>query len=417
MTEACKGLFNANSPIGDGKGAVLDDGSGVTVGVDDDTQVASIVFVKPWEKAKFSVTVSAPVSEGTGRATFVGFDGIGDTQKVKVEYSYFRWPRFSLFRLFQDSSDAFPGGELLDTFKKTQVLVCERQAVWLANAKRESEQGESWSTSLKALSEDAAKLDLPTQEQILEYYVKNAAGGLTAGAGETTAADTKVQKLIQDTDANESICQRMRVDVPYDPSMELYERGVVSKLDLTGGQSRIAMFSGNAAVGRKDFSFIDRGQAEAGVISKVSEEEAPWSVGLRMGFVYLTEELEAELAKALVLSANLERSYEPADEVDVCSPVLGELSSCESISLGDPEPVDSYVISLEYRSKMQKMAYAIRAFYRGVDSKEDDYGIELPIYFLRNTAGGFQGGIALGWRDQDDNGSVSIFVGKSFGIL
>ncbi|MGI8497619.1 MAG: hypothetical protein ACR2OG_08580, partial [Gemmatimonadaceae bacterium] len=43
-------------------------------------------------------------------------------------------------------------------------------------------------------------------------------------------------------------------------------------------------------------------------------------------------------------------------------------------------------------------------------------GYELPLYFIRNNAGGLAGGISLGWRTDRRELSATAFVGEVLGI-
>jgi hypothetical protein len=63
------------------------------------------------------------------------------------------------------------------------------------------------------------------------------------------------------------------------------------------------------------------------------------------------------------------------------------------------------------------MGLAVRGFYRSNDGKPDDYGFEVPLYFLSNKDGNFQGGVTFGWRDQADDITLAVFVGRKFEIF
>jgi hypothetical protein len=60
------------------------------------------------------------------------------------------------------------------------------------------------------------------------------------------------------------------------------------------------------------------------------------------------------------------------------------------------------------------VAAALTATY---DFEKNTTGIELPIYFVANDKGALAGGIRFGWRDDTDDVTVGLFVGKAFSVL
>jgi hypothetical protein len=48
------------------------------------------------------------------------------------------------------------------------------------------------------------------------------------------------------------------------------------------------------------------------------------------------------------------------------------------------------------------------------DFKSDVFGIDVPLFLVRNKEKQLSGGIRLGWRDDTDAFSAGVFVGKAF---
>ena len=418
--EACWERFNASLDVGDNSGTALDNSSRVVVGVDDKSQIASIRFAKPWLSGKLSATVSAAVDKDTGNAEFLGLsEGLG-AEQLKVEYNYISWPEFPLFSLaLEKEKAAYKGGQLLDQRKRFQVTYCVA-AQQLAREARDAGEFASWNVANhQAVLEKLEGADLPTFPEIDSYFSATVSGGPanTNRTEDQEKSDAKVQAIIRQFENEESLCSLLE---PLFPEGSLHEQ---LNLPESVFKSRALVWGINGTVGRKDFSFLDRDQLMTdGTVGKTSSEKLPASIGARFGWLFLSESIEREPVASLTLSYNRERTYDAADDLTFCEPVDGlesidGLQSCSEIPGAAPAESESDLLVVEYRQKYTKLGLAIRGFYRGNDSKKDDFGFEVPIYFLGDEKGALQGGLAFGWRDQgEDNVTLAIFVGKKFDL-
>jgi hypothetical protein len=109
-------------------------------------------------------------------------------------------------------------------------------------------------------------------------------------------------------------------------------------------------------------------------------------------------------------------AYQGAPETEVCSPLTGTLSlQCGKRVLRAPFRQASEIIGGEVR-KFFNSRFAITARLNH-DLKDDVTGLEVPLYFVRNSDGGLTGGISIGWRSDTDAVIASAFVGQVLALI
>lgn len=427
VSEDCKDLYAVSSNVPDLEGTTLADDSALVVNVDDKTQTASIQLNFPRLRHKTSITFTGAVEKDTGNAAFIGSSGLNDAASVKLEYSYIHWPVLSVYNLYPDeSAGSFSGDGLLQEWNHERVGMCAKAAVALRSAAMASQRGGRWTAESQQLYEDVKKFDPPTPEQVDEHYSRYALGEPVGSMGDLTEeelkTDEQVGKLRSEFDKEDfGLCGRL---AKQNAPEHWYTTGLVTRRNLAGGQ-RAAFFAGaSATLGRKEFSFFDRQQAVAGMLEKTSEHEGPWKAGIHFGWLFLADRDDREAQSSLIITASQATSYDSADAAQYCQPVEGlegvtGLGSCQTLSLGGPKGVDSLIYGLEYRAAHENFGVAVRAFYQDIEGKPDDYGVEVPIFLWlgkkdKDEKRRFQGGISFGWRDQDDDLSVAVFVGRKF---
>lgn len=403
------------------RGAVLDDDSAVVVGVDEDTATASLQLTKAWRRHKLAATVSTPVNKETGNATFLGSDGQTDATKLKVEHSYIWWPQFELYNLYErEATGAFAGKELLEQHIDRQARVCLALAERLRQARSSGLPAGTWNERFEPLSQKV--VDFPTVEEVGRYLSVNP---LTLDEAEAKRlADLpwfqKSQKFVRELGDGTGPCPEL-----VDLAGPLNRIGILPRAGLLPPNAeRHAWFVGTqSTIGRKDFAFLDRAKFDStGEVKTTSDREAPWSVGGRVGLIFLTETIEDVPESALILSVSREQGFKAADQLTFCQDAddLVPLESCKTFAGAPPGGEDATLVSVEYRMAGRKVSWSPRAYYRSFDSdakSEDELGVEVPIWFLTNKDGGFQGGLVLGWSDQDDDGSIAVFVGRKFSVF
>lgn len=161
---------------------------------------------------------------------------------------------------------------------------------------------------------------------------------------------------------------------------------------------------GNVALGREKFKYVNVPDLTAR-----TESHNSWSVTATGGV--LTE-------GGILWAAHYthEVAYQAGDQAQVCSPVgsAGSLQ-CANKVIGAPARDASEIIGGETR-KFFGTRFAINPRLN-VDLREKTTGVEVPLYFLRNSEGGLTGGVSVGWRSDNKELTVSAFVGQVLGLI
>lgn len=167
------------------------------------------------------------------------------------------------------------------------------------------------------------------------------------------------------------------------------------------------VLSGGIEAGRQVFRFAD-----ASTLADSQEELHPRSFEFGIG----TYKPGGLLSGLWGLSYKNQRSYEAAEEMDLCVPFgAADALRCRSLVVGAPAEQRRSIVTGEHR-RFVSSAFAVnpRLHY---DFEKSDFAVEVPVYFLRNVDGGLTGGLALGWRSDVDELIAQVFVGPVLGVL
>jgi hypothetical protein len=165
-----------------------------------------------------------------------------------------------------------------------------------------------------------------------------------------------------------------------------------------------ALFGARYKFGRKDFDYLN-----STTLSPESETHTNWS--LAVGTAVLT-------SGNWLLGAGYRREQRysaGADPLQLCVPLTGtDAATCSEATLAAPILAKVNQVYGEVRKFFGPIAVSPR-FSR--DLTRDITGIEVPLYFLRNSDGGFTGGVRVGWRSDTKSYTVVAFVGQVLGLL
>ena len=104
-----------------------------------------------------------------------------------------------------------------------------------------------------------------------------------------------------------------------------------------------------------------------------------------------------------------------SNPIDLCLPLnAGGATVCTEAVLGAPVRREGNQVFAELRKFFGPVAMSPRLTR---DFTKDVTGVELPVYFLQNTDGGFTGGVRVGWRSDKRGMTVVGFVGQVLGLL
>jgi hypothetical protein len=116
------------------------------------------------------------------------------------------------------------------------------------------------------------------------------------------------------------------------------------------------------------------------------------------------------------ISAAIERVFEGAIAGQVCGPIEGTtLTTCKTIARSGPTHDDNEIVSVEARHYITD-AIAIQPRVSH-DFADDINAAEVTLYLFANKDKGLNGGLRLGYREDDDQPSLIVFIGVPFNLF
>jgi hypothetical protein len=107
-----------------------------------------------------------------------------------------------------------------------------------------------------------------------------------------------------------------------------------------------------------------------------------------------------------------ESAYKPQDPANICVPVPDSAATqCKTLAVGEPKHQKNLIVSLEARTFLGTRAGFIpRVHY---EFKKRDVSIEVPIFFLHDADGAFNGGLTFAWQPEAKGSafSANFFIG------
>jgi hypothetical protein len=172
-----------------------------------------------------------------------------------------------------------------------------------------------------------------------------------------------------------------------------------------------------AAVGVKDFKFLD-----PMTLAKGQSRKTQWSAS-----VFYNQYLRHSKT-AITFSIGYERAYKEADKETFCPAAsAGNPVRCVT-GAGAPPTRDESLkfaagIRHQFMSKGKLLPLAIAPLVT-YDALDDEWGVDLPVYFLSDSTGNLTGGMRLGYLNEKDQSgrrkddiTLGLFVGLSFSLF
>lgn len=154
-------------------------------------------------------------------------------------------------------------------------------------------------------------------------------------------------------------------------------------------------------VGREVFDYFQPN------LEKAKETEIPWGAKVYLGFV--PRGTEAFIA----FGAEWQQSYQADPPQTACTNSSDPILTCATGSLAAPSSKIKHIFTVEARGELLGVGMALKMSH---DRRNDESGVDLPIYFIRNGGGQISGGIRAGWTSTDDF-NFGVFVGTPLAIL
>jgi hypothetical protein len=165
------------------------------------------------------------------------------------------------------------------------------------------------------------------------------------------------------------------------------------------------IFGPMAKVGHQKFEFID-----STTLAKRSGNETPWSAGAFVAYY------EANLNAVFTLTGQYQDSYKDASTGTIC-PAPGGSSTpvvCVTGAVNGPKETKKKLLSFDARRDFGFAGIGVMSTY---DFAENVFGVEVPVYFIKDKDGKFNAGVKGGWRTDTHEFTGSVVVSSTFGIF
>lgn len=112
--------------------------------------------------------------------------------------------------------------------------------------------------------------------------------------------------------------------------------------------------------------------------------------------------------RALTLSLAREKRYQEADEKTLCSSVDDNFLECKTAPGTSPRGKYSSVLGFSFKQWRNNHGFAFRLKHNNTTSTT---GIEVPIYFVPDSANQWGGGVKFSWDDDSKDVNAAFFIG------
>ena len=175
-------------------------------------------------------------------------------------------------------------------------------------------------------------------------------------------------------------------------------------LQAQWGGSWVTMVRSAVSVGTEEFEFFD-----ATTFAESDSDETEWSASVGFAWVNIVRRM------SVGVGYRRESVYEPNTETTLCSSTpVADVLECETGSLGGPVKKEKDLATVQLDLLRSRWALTSLLTY---DFESDDYGIELPLYLLRDENAAWTGGVSVGWTSEERDVTVQIFVGVPFSLF
>lgn len=163
----------------------------------------------------------------------------------------------------------------------------------------------------------------------------------------------------------------------------------------------VSRFKVDLTVGSEEFKFL-----ESDLTTEEKANETEWAFGLGWQWVNFVERY------SISAKYRREKSYDASNKVSVCSDTtVQNIKTCKNTAISGPTDQTKNIGSIGLHIMRNKWALSPVFTY---DFEDDEHGIEIPIYFIRNATQSLNGGLSFGWTSEEEDLTAQIFIGVPF---
>ncbi|RSU56520.1 hypothetical protein DAH51_12830 [Sphingobium yanoikuyae] len=193
-------------------------------------------------------------------------------------------------------------------------------------------------------------------------------------------------------------------------SFNLSRYSATSRDAPKGFQSTAWQFGGEVSIGMNQFHYRDPVS-----LAKHSDWKPQLGIGGFLAFY------PKDRRSMVSFGIDYQSSYEAAEEQILCKPMVTDPDKdCAKAAPKGPDREDSLNLSIEYRRAPKlkiagaNIGYSPKFTY---DSLNDDFGAELPFYFLPSEKSPLLPGFKIGYASDKDDVILGVFLKASFGMM
>ncbi len=177
-----------------------------------------------------------------------------------------------------------------------------------------------------------------------------------------------------------------------------------------GENPRLLTWGASARGGYQEFNYFD-----GTTLERREAEENPWSASVFVGMAWPNDR------RMVTLSYTQQNSFRDATVSVLCPGGVPPLT-CVDGPIGPPNEKDEQIVAFEWRQgfdaerqpRLSNIGFALTASY---DIESEEYGVDLPVYLVQSDARELTGGVRFGWRSDDNEITVGVFVSRAFSFM
>lgn len=164
------------------------------------------------------------------------------------------------------------------------------------------------------------------------------------------------------------------------------------------------------SIGRETLNYRD-----ATSFAEAKEKNTPFSFGTSFGYIP-----HINRPWGFFFGGEYKRYYELPDEETRCPVASGGAVSvtCFTSAFAPPEKKTDATIfgAVRFTGPIVKLPFSaeLKVAY---EPKDDRWGVALPVYFIKDKDGKFNGGFKTSWESDTDDFSFGFFIGGTFDFL
>jgi hypothetical protein len=184
----------------------------------------------------------------------------------------------------------------------------------------------------------------------------------------------------------------------------VFERSFKERFARTYQWLKTPVFNVRVDVSRPTFKYLDA------TLEPHEDTHKIYSVTGTAGVLFVNDTL-------LAFTYSGGKSWKAKDKIELCQavPETSALSCRADTIIGAPDPKERSQFEGQVKGYLTNDVGAELLVTR--DVKKDAWGIEVPVYFMKDKSGGLAGGLVFSYRSDDRAYDIAVFIGQVFSVF